>query len=871
MIHHNTLIKRLFILTLALLAISSNANATHNRAGSITYVHLFGTTYEFTVTTCTRSTSEADRPELVIDYGDGSRDTIERITSLTEVLPAYEVQKNYYKGVHTFTGATTYTISVEDPNRNAGVVNIVNSVDKVFCIQTELVISPFIGDPNNSLIIEDCPCPTFGCVNEIFCFNLSAYDPDGDSLSYSLIPCKGEDCLDMAVPEVYRYPPDVGGGVISIDPVTGTLCWDAPLIQGVFNVAIKISEWREGIFVGSVIQDLQFNIVVCSHQPPDISVVPDTCVFVGDNIDISVTATDSEDFVTLFATGAIFNLSDNPASFPETTGFLTTSSNFTWTPNCNNASETPYSVVLHADDDNNIQLTDIKSFNIKVNIPPVTGLTANPVGNSIELDWDDALCAGTYNIYRSTDSSSLTFECCDPNAALIMGYELIGTSTTSDYVDNSELVVGNEYCYLITVVSGNNVEGCISEQVCSSLKFEVPILTHVSIATTDASTGEDSVYWATPKELNTTAIPGPYHYQLYRSEASSGMETLVLTTPPQASIVNPDTVFYDSGLNTADNAYTYRVELYSDGTFIGSSIEATSIYASTIPNDNQLEITWVDDTPWSNDTFVVYRETFVGSGVFDSIGFTLTNSYIDDTLTNGVQYCYKVKSIGRYSADGIVRPIENWSQETCGVPFDFTPPCSPTLSVDVDCELEETYLIWNNPNNSCADDVTRYNIYFAPFEGDSLMYLTTLNSDADTSFVHAERGSVAGCYYVTALDSIQYDNESEPSTIVCVDNCDGFYELPNVFTPDGSNVNDFYHPILPIKFVDSVDFNVYNRWGDLVFKTNDPLINWDGTDMDSGKPLADGVYTYTIIVYEIKLEGYIPRSFHGIIHIANAK
>ena len=219
---------------------------------------------------------------------------------------------------------------------------------------------------------------------------------------------------------------------------------------------------------------------------------------------------------------------------------------------------------------------------------------------------------------------------------------------------------------------------------------------------------------------------------------------------------------------------------------------------------------------------------------------------------------------------GIVSPIENWSQEVCGIPTDLTAPCPPELFIDGDCELEETYLNWTNPNNSCADDVTRYNIYFAAFEDSSLTLLTTITSDQDTFFVHGDRGSIAGCYYVTALDSIQYNNESEPSNIACIDNCDGYYELPNVFTPDNSGANDIYHPLLPYKFVDHIDLKVYNRWGALVFKTTDPDINWDGRNLD-GKVLNDGVYFYEVTVYEIKLAGLIPRSFQGNITIIDSQ
>ncbi|MBK9190255.1 MAG: hypothetical protein IPM77_01485 [Crocinitomicaceae bacterium] len=116
-----------------MLCVSSGAFATHNRSGTIRYRHISGYKYEFTVTTCTKSSSEADRPELEVQWGDGSSDTIPRIS--IELIPPYDVQINTYVYEHTYTGPASYIVSVEDPNRNAGVVNISNSVDKVFAFK----------------------------------------------------------------------------------------------------------------------------------------------------------------------------------------------------------------------------------------------------------------------------------------------------------------------------------------------------------------------------------------------------------------------------------------------------------------------------------------------------------------------------------------------------------------------------------------------------------------------------------------------------------------------------------------------------------------------------------------------------------------
>jgi len=168
------------------------ANATHQRSGEITYRHISGLTYEFTIVTYTFSPSLADRCELEILWGDGASAILPRVNGISGLTPAGtfcehigeiiapNVRRNVYTGSHTYAGAATYTISIEDPNRNAGVINIPNSVDVPFYVQTTLVINPFLG-PNNSVQLLLPPIDN-GCVGYTFIHNTGAFDPDGDSL-----------------------------------------------------------------------------------------------------------------------------------------------------------------------------------------------------------------------------------------------------------------------------------------------------------------------------------------------------------------------------------------------------------------------------------------------------------------------------------------------------------------------------------------------------------------------------------------------------------------------------------------------------------------------------------------------------------------
>jgi gliding motility-associated-like protein len=126
-------------------------------------------------------------------------------------------------------------------------------------------------------------------------------------------------------------------------------------------------------------------------------------------------------------------------------------------------------------------------------------------------------------------------------------------------------------------------------------------------------------------------------------------------------------------------------------------------------------------------------------------------------------------------------------------------------------------------------------------------------------------GSVIGCYYVTAVDS--FNNESLPSNLVCfdIDQC-SLYQLPNVFTPNNDGSNDVFRPF-PYDFVDKINIIIYNRWGTIVFKTEDPDINWDGKEKTTGRDCSVGVYYYVCDVYENRLGGIEKRTLHGLIHL----
>jgi gliding motility-associated-like protein len=99
--------------------------------------------------------------------------------------------------------------------------------------------------------------------------------------------------------------------------------------------------------------------------------------------------------------------------------------------------------------------------------------------------------------------------------------------------------------------------------------------------------------------------------------------------------------------------------------------------------------------------------------------------------------------------------------------------------------------------------------------------------------------------------------------MVCIDSCN-FYEIPNVFTPNGDDIND--RLIAKTSgLVEKIDFKLFNRNGLLIFSTDKPKIDWDGTY--KGKIVSPGVYFYQCDVYENRMSGTEIFHLSGFVHV----
>ncbi len=120
---------------------------------------------------------------------------------------------------------------------------------------------------------------------------------------------------------------------------------------------------------------------------------------------------------------------------------------------------------------------------------------------------------------------------------------------------------------------------------------------------------------------------------------------------------------------------------------------------------------------------------------------------------------------------------------------------------------------------------------------------TPNSSEVNPSHTFPAEGS--GIFPVTLVAISDLGCTDTATAVVSVDE-EIIYYVPNTFTPDNDDYNEYFKPIFTSGF-DPFDYEllIFNRWGEIVFESHDSEIGWDGTYSGSYR-VQDGTYTWEI-------------------------
>ncbi|CAG5078240.1 gliding motility-associated C-terminal domain-containing protein [Parvicella tangerina] len=572
-------------------------NASHIPGGNITYECLGNDQYVITLTLfedC--GTAFIANGPINIDVSNDcgitglTQATLQNVIYAEEVsqlcdaqLPFSECNGNNMPGIymHQWTDTLTlsdqcdaWTFSYEICCRNAS-DNVIGADGASFYIETTL---------NN----QDAPCNSspsvttqmipYICVNQPLIYNLGVYEPDGNTLVYSLI-----DGQNGGAGGALNYaPPNTGAAPIpgiSINSSTGDLSF-TPTQVGNYVVVVLVEEYDEnGVLIGSLTQDFQFEVINCPANTNPVEPAGITN-YSGDGVQLSSNEIEvcpgdqfcfQLEFTDLNAGDSIFISSNLDVALPGATFTQLTFQSpavaeICWTATSTVPSNT--SVVFNARD-NACPMFGITFFPLSVFINP--GTDAGP---------DVTLCAGDTTDLYATGGTSFTWEALPGGDPISVGnnfecetcqgtYALPSVTTqyevTSDLTglcsnkDTVEVEVVPDFAYTL---SQSAETSCIGSDVSFELVMN-PIDVY-DIQWTPGS-GLDDPNSATP--VLTTSAPGNYAYAV-SIESPMGCvryDTLEVTVAPatspdyevlvsQTDLDCGDTVFFDVNILSAPPA-----------------------------------------------------------------------------------------------------------------------------------------------------------------------------------------------------------------------------------------------------------------------------------------------------------------------------
>ena len=326
------------------------------------------------------------------------------------------------------------------------------------------------------------------------------------------------------------------------------------------------------------------------------------------------------------------------------------------------------------------------------------------------------------------------------------------------------------------------------------------------------------------------------HYEIYGKTTTSGWVNYGSVNGNNFTVIT----------NPGEN-YTFVVQaVAADGRQSFSNPSIQFIAAPRSPSFNYLKVATVVgnevqlrhyiDASANISEVIIQRKN---GSVFEEIArLPVTSNNLvyndEDVDVNSNSYTYRVQYV-----------------DSCGLPGGTSNEAKTILlNIDYDAVRKLNYLNWN-PYHQFFGSILNYNLYRgfdSIITGGAIANLP----DGEYSFVDdvynvVSKGKI--CYYVEAIESMNVYSFSEisRSNIRCMTLPPIIY-IPNAFTPDG--INPVFKPVLSDFDPSDYDFTIFDRWGQVVFKTNVPEEGWDGKIQLSHKMAQTGTYVYMVVLHD---------------------
>ena len=871
--------KTMRVLVFLLLLITMfEVRASHIVGGDIYYDYLGSNNYRFYITLyrdCASTGAQYDNPlSLGIFTQSGFYQEISVPFPGSNILPVVFnnpcvvppggicVEKAVYTTVVNLPPIPGgYTVTYQRCCRGPNITNLTSPDDTGITLFATVPGLETGFNVNNSPRFTNYP-PLLLCNNDDLVFDHSATDPDGDQLVYSLVtpydgassaapapaPPPGPPYFNVTWAGGFAAPNPLGPGAsISIDPVTGILT-ASPQMLGLFVVGVRVQEYRNGVLVGQTVRDFLFKVFNCNITmqailPTQEQLATFTSYCQGLTIQFENNSYGGTNYSWDFGVSGIttdVSTTFEPAYTYPAAGIYQAMLvvNPGWP-----CTDTAY-MEVNVNNEFNVSYTSNDSICILNNNFNFVGATDGPAASTFSWDFGpDASIqsAATMNV------NNVSFSSTGYHPVTLTGEygDCVAEFTDSIYIfpepiAGIQLPTGYE-CEGLTITFGN------SSVNTNTYSWDFG----VSGVTSDTSDLQSPTY----------SFPAGGTYTVELISGSTGcFDTTYqdLTVNELLSI----SFTHDDSLCVTDNLFNF------DGVMTGP---VTTQYLWDFgPNASPSSASTLDVSGITFDTYGTFPVTLTAS--FDNCSETATSSvfiFREPTINFRVEpgpRCApaEVQFTDLSVADSPL--LYTWQFGDGGTSnlqdptHLYTNPGSYSVSLGViateGCEdtlyllLQDTVIIRESPVSQFTVDPERTDICHAEITfTDLTIGATEIFYWFDDSTYFMENALQQQVYTYTTSGT-HYPMQVAINEWGCRDT--SFQELyiepfviyiPNTFTPDGNEFNNDFNPAFALE-VYEWELRIYNRWGQLLYETNDPEFGWDGSY--NGKLVQEGVYAYVL-------------------------
>ncbi|MGL4908383.1 MAG: gliding motility-associated C-terminal domain-containing protein [Bacteroidales bacterium] len=328
--------------------------------------------------------------------------------------------------------------------------------------------------------------------------------------------------------------------------------------------------------------------------------------------------------------------------------------------------------------------------------------------------------------------------------------------------------------------------------------------------------------------------------------------------------LNIQAVFYPAGINEGYYNYKYFDAWHAPRKINRNYPDCLDCYIKNVEWEPSRDIhegaSVADDGEWKNSYF-----SYIPKPLHDATYTVMVENYFgkidtlpsDTILAKAIVVQLKLFSEGE---DG------EWIESTGG--GEEYPATIKVANASINGKLGSTFT-WSLYDNvyDYAEDVSLLDL--------PLMYpqVTTFDSAEN---VQPESSYMPGKYPITLHVINQFECEGTDTTYLEVDEFLINKEaIPKAFTPNGDGLNDIFmlkDPESNVRSLKEIDIHIFNRYGQLMFRSSDVLFGWEGKVLRTNASAPDGVY-----FYKIKARGFdkrhklVKQTLSGYIHLFNGK